>query len=122
MGFGEFVPRLLVALAILVAGFVMSNVAWRATLLAAVSARVPSPRLLGGAVRFLILTMAVAMALDHVAIARAIVLTAFAIAFGAVMLGLAIAFGIGGGGVARRYLEQQFPGRPRDDSDEAPHT
>jgi hypothetical protein len=40
------------------------------------------------------------------------VLTAFAIAFGAIMLGLAIAFGIGGGGVARRILEQQFPETP----------
>ena len=49
------------------------------------------------------------MALDQIAVARTIVLTAFAIAFGAVMLGLAIAFGIGGGSVARRVLERQFP-------------
>lgn len=120
-GFGQFVPRLLVALAILVAGFVIANVAWRASLLAAVNARVPSPRLLANAVRFLILILTVAMALDQVAIARAIVLTAFAIAFGAVMLGMAIAFGIGGGGVARRFLEHQFPERPRADSDETSH-
>jgi Mechanosensitive ion channel, conserved TM helix len=120
-GFGEFVPRLLVALAILVAGFVIGNIAWRATLLAAVNARLPSARLLSNAVRILILILTVAMALDHVAIARATVLTAFAIALGAVMLGLAIAFGIGGGGVARRFLEQQFPERPRGDSDETSH-
>jgi hypothetical protein len=120
-GFGLFIPRLLVALAILVAGFVVANVAWRATLLAAVNARVPSPRVLSSAVRFLILILAVAMALEQVAIARAVVLTAFAITFGALMLGLAIAFGIGGGGVARRFLEQQFPDRPRADSDEVSH-
>ena len=39
LGFGAFVPRLIVALAILAVGFVVANFAWRATLLAAVNAR-----------------------------------------------------------------------------------
>ena len=116
-GFALFVPRLLVALAILAIGDVLANVAWRATVLAAVNARVPSPRLLSGAVRALILILAAAMALDQIAVARTIVLTAFAIAFGAVMLGLAIAFGVGGGGIARRILDHWFPERdaPEDE-------
>ena len=97
-GFALFVPRLVVALVILVAGYVFANIAWRATVLAAVNARLPSPRVLAGAVRALVLILAAAMALDQIAVARTIVLTAFAIAFGAVMLGLAIAFGVGGGG------------------------
>jgi hypothetical protein len=120
-GFGEFVPRLLVALAILAIGFVVANFAWRATLLAAVNARMSSPRLLSNAVRVLSLILAVAMALEQIAVAQTVVLTAFAIAFGAVMIGLAIAFGIGGGGIARRFLEQQFPERPRSDSDHVSH-
>lgn len=120
-GFGTFVPRLIVAIAILAVGFVVANFAWRATLLAAVNARMPSPRVLSGAVRFLILVMAVAMALEQIAVAQTVVLTAFAIAFGAVMIGLAIAFGIGGSGLARRFLEQQFPERPPSDSDQGPH-
>jgi hypothetical protein len=37
------------------------------------------------------------------------------------MLGLAIAFGIGGGDIARRFLEHQFPERPPSDSDQASH-
>jgi hypothetical protein len=41
--FALFVPRLLVAVVILVVGFVLANVAWRATLLAAVNARCPHP-------------------------------------------------------------------------------
>ncbi|MGE0594082.1 MAG: hypothetical protein AB7G23_15320 [Vicinamibacterales bacterium] len=116
--FALFVPRLLVALVIVVVGMVVSNVAWRATLLGAVNARLPSPRVLAGAVRTLGLILTAAMALDQIAVARTIVLTAFAIAFGAVMFGLAIAFGIGGGGVARRILEHWFPERavpPHDD-------
>jgi hypothetical protein len=120
-GFRLFVPRLLVAMGILVAGLVFANFAWRATLLAAVNARVPSPRVLSGAVRALVLIMAGAMALDQIALARTIVLTAFAIAFGAVMLGLAIAFGVGGGGIARRILEHWFPERQSSESDELRH-
>jgi hypothetical protein len=121
VGFGEFVPRLIVALAILAVGFVVANFAWRATLLAAVNARMSSPRLLSSAVRFLILILAVAMALEQIAVAQTVVLTAFAIAFGAVMIGMAIAFGIGGGAIARRFLEQQFPERPRADPDRMSH-
>lgn len=114
-----FIPRLLVALAIVVAGLLTANFLWRATLLAAVNAQVASPRLLAGVVRGLVLVLTGAMALDQIALARTIVLTAFAISFGAVMLGLAIAFGIGGGAVARRLLERQFPEKdatpPRDE-------
>jgi hypothetical protein len=119
--FTLFVPRLIVALAILFVGFVFANFAWRATLLAAINARVPSPRVLSGAIRSLILILTAAMALDQIALARTIVLTAFAIAFGAVMLGLSIAFGIGGGGIARRILDHWFPERSDGGTDELRH-
>jgi hypothetical protein len=120
-GFGAFVPRLIVALAILAVGLVVANFAWRATLLTAVNARMGSPRLLSNAVRLLILILAVAMALEQIAVAQTVVLTAFAIAFGAVMTGLAIAFGIGGATLARRFLEQHFPERPPADPDRVSH-
>lgn len=119
--FAAFVPRLLVAIAILITGFVFANVAWRATQLAAVNARVPSPRVLSGTVRALVLLLTGAMALDQIAVARTIVLTAFAIAFGAVMLGLAIAFGVGGGGIARRILEHWFPEQDKNRPDDLRH-
>jgi hypothetical protein len=120
-GFGAFVPRLVVALAILAVGLVVANFAWRATLLAAVNARMASPRLLSNAVRALVLLLVVAMALEQLAVAQTVVLTAFAIAFGAVMAALAIAFGVGGGSLARRFLEQQFPERPPADPDQVSH-
>ncbi len=119
--FIHFLPRIVVAIAILVAGFVLANLAWRDTLLAAVNANIPSARLLSGAVRFLAALLAVAMALEQLGIARQVVVTAFAIVFGAVMLGIAIAFGIGGGGVAKRILEQQFPGAAKGEEDHVSH-
>lgn len=116
--FALFVPRLMVGLAILGVGIALANVAWRATLLAAVNAKLPSPRVLSGTVYALVVILTAAMALEQIAVARTIVLTAFAIAFGAIMLGMAIAFGVGGGGVARRILEHWFPERePRRDDD-----
>lgn len=119
--FALFVPRLFIGMVIVVVGFVLANVAWRATLLAAVNAGIPSPRVLSGVVRALVLILTAAMALDHVAVARTIVLTAFAIAFGTVMLGLAIAFGVAGGGVARRILDHWFPERERRPHDDVGH-
>ncbi len=115
-GFVAFLPNLGMGLVILVVGLVAANFAWRATLLAAVNANLPSARLLSGAVRWLISALAVAMALEQIGVAKTIMLTAFAIAFGAIMLGVALAIGHGGGPVARRMLERQFPETPGDDA------
>jgi len=119
--FVHFIPRLFVAIAILVAGFMLANFAWRATLLTAVNANLPSARLLSGGARFLVSLLAVAMALEQLGIAQHVVVTAFAIAFGAVMLGLAIAFGIGGGGVARRIVDEHFPETREAKDDDVSH-
>ncbi|MEP7027194.1 MAG: hypothetical protein ABI960_01235 [Candidatus Eisenbacteria bacterium] len=122
--FIAFLPRLVVGIVILVIGMAAANFAWRATLLSAVNSNLPSARLLSGAVRWLLVALTVAMALEQVGVAKMIMLTAFAIAFGAIMLGVAIAIGIGGGQVARRMLERQFPEPPKDggrSSDEVSH-
>ena len=113
--FVAFMPRLAVGLVILVVGLIAANFAWRATLLAAVNSSLPSARMLSGAVRWLIVALTVAMALEQIGVAKTIMLTAFAIAFGAVMLGVAIAIGIGGGPVARRLIERQFPETPPEE-------
>jgi hypothetical protein len=121
--FVAFLPRLGVGIVILAVGLIAANFAWRATLLAAVNSNLQSARLLSGAVRWLIIALTVAMALEQIGVAKTIMLTAFAIAFGAVMLGVAIAIGIGGGPTARRMIEEQFPerGRKPDPRDEPSH-
>ncbi|MCC6651604.1 MAG: hypothetical protein IT348_10695 [Candidatus Eisenbacteria bacterium] len=118
--FVMFVPRLGVAVGLLLIGVVAANFVWRATLLAAVNANLPSARLLSSTARWLILVLSAAMALEQVGVAKTIVLTAFAIAFGAVMLGVAVAIGIGGAPVARRLLERQFPDKPHDETKQSP--
>ncbi|MDB5214955.1 MAG: conserved rane protein of unknown function, partial [Myxococcaceae bacterium] len=61
----RFVPKLFVAIVILIAGVSVTNFLWRATLLAAVNARVPSARFIGGLVRVLALVGTLAMALEQ---------------------------------------------------------
>ncbi|HUY13443.1 MAG TPA: hypothetical protein VMX16_07425 [Terriglobia bacterium] len=102
------IPQIFVALVILFVGLLIANFAARATLLAAVNANSPSPRLLSGVVRFIIVILVVTMALERIGLGHGVVLVAFAIFFGALMLGLALAFGLGGRDVARRLLEKRF--------------
>jgi small-conductance mechanosensitive channel len=106
---------------ILAVGLVLANVAWRIVLLAAVNAGWPSARLVGGAVHFLMVTTAAAMALDQVGLARPIVLAAFAIAFGALMLALAIALSTAAGPIVRRLLEERLAARDRPRPDGSSH-
>jgi hypothetical protein len=119
--FFRFVPRFLVALLVLALGFLVGNFLWRATLLASVNAGLPAARLLSGALRLLVIAIAVVMALEQLGLATTAVLTAFAITFGALMLGLAIAFGLGGRDAARTLLERHVKSRKERDTDAAPH-
>jgi hypothetical protein len=117
----ELVPRAVGALLILGVGLLLANVAWRVVLLAAVNAAWPSARVVGAVVYSLLAAIAVAMALDHVGLARPIVLVAFTIVVGAVMLALAIAAGIGAGPLVRRMLEERMPPRPGPGTDASSH-
>jgi hypothetical protein len=119
--FFRFVPRALLALLVVALGFLVGNFIWRATLLASVNAGLPAPRILSGALRLLVIAIAIVMALEQVGLATTVVLTAFAIAFGALMLGLAIAFGLGGRDAAKQILEQHFKSRRSRETDAAPH-
>ncbi len=103
-----FLPQIFVALLVLFVGLLAANFFSRAALLAAVNANLPSARVVSGFVRFILILLTFAMALEQLALARRTVLITFTISFGAIMLGLAIAFGIAGRNVAQRVLERLF--------------
>ena len=107
-GLFRVLPQIFVALVILFAGVLIANFVSRATLLAAVNANSPSPRLISAVVRFVIIALTVTMALERVGLGRGVVLIAFSTFFGAIMFGLALAFGLGGRDLARRLLERRF--------------
>jgi hypothetical protein len=103
-----FLPRLFVAVFILFFGLLAASFFSRATLLAAVNANVPSPRVISLAVRSIIIVFVLSIVFEELGLAGETMLLAFGIAFGAMMLGLAIAFGMGGRDLAQRFLEKKF--------------
>ena len=114
-----FLPRLFVAMFILFFGLLAASFFSRATLLAAVNANIPSPRVLSLAVRSIIIVFVLSIVFEELGLAEQTMLVAFGIAFGALMFGLALAFGIGGRNLAQRFLEQRFVrGRKEENEDE----
>ena len=103
-----FLPRLFAAVLILFFGLLAAGFFARAALLAAVNANMPSPRLLGLAIRSIIIVFVLSIVFEEVGVAEQTMLVAFGIAFGALMFGLAIAFGFGGRELAQRFLEEKF--------------
>jgi hypothetical protein len=103
-----FLPRLFVAMFIFFFGLLAAGFFSRAVLLASVNANVPSPRVLSGAVRTVIIVFVLSIVFEELGLAEQTMLVAFGIAFGALMLGLAIAFGMGGRDLAQSFLEKRF--------------
>lgn len=113
-----FLPQVFVAMLILLFGTLAANFFSRAVLLGAVNAGYPSPRILSGTIRLIIVALAVSMALEQVGLGTQTVLMAFSIMFGALMLGLALAFGLGGRDLAKGVLEKYFVEKRGEDSEE----
>jgi hypothetical protein len=111
----EYLPHVLAALMILAVGAVAARFLARSVLIGAVNMRIPSARLFSLAVKWLVLIVTVAMALDHLRIGRSVLLIAFAILFGGIVLAAALAVGLGARDVVGRALERQLTETPRDD-------
>jgi small-conductance mechanosensitive channel len=110
----QFLPEVFVAILVLLIGALAATFLSRAALLAAVNAGYRSPQLWSGSIRFVILILAISMALEQIGLAKQTVIAAFSIVFGALMLALAIAFGLGGRDLARRTLERYLGEKKKD--------
>jgi len=103
-----YVPRLITASMILLAGYVASNFASQAILIAAVNAGLAPARLLATCSRWGLQLLAVAMALEQLGIAEQIVVVGFGITWGGLVLAAAIAFGFGAKDLAKTFLEKKL--------------
>jgi hypothetical protein len=103
----EYLPHLLAALMILVVGAIAARFLARSVLIGAVNMQIQSARLLSMVVRWVVLIVAVAMALDHLGIGRSVLLLAFAILFGGVVFAAALAVGLGARDVVSQTIERQ---------------
>jgi mechanosensitive ion channel-like protein len=115
--FVNYVPDLVTAMLVLLLGSVISKFLARSTLLAAVNAQWAGARLLAGGVRFLVMTLAVVVALEQVRIGRTALLVTFAIIFAGVVIAAAIAFGLGGRDLAHQWLEKRVHSTPPRDEE-----
>src|SRR4249920_2378572 len=109
-----YVPHLVTAVVILLAGYFLSNFVSRAVLIAAVNAGLPPARLIATCSRWGVQIVSVAMALEELGIAQHIVVVGFGITLGGVVLAAAIAFGLGAKDLAKDFLERRLSDRPRE--------
>jgi len=101
----RFLPNLLIAIFVMVVGWLLANFLAQALLIFIVNAQLTGGPLLAGAVRWLVILFAGSVALTQLGIAREMILLVVGIAFGGTTLALALAFGFGGRHLARNALE-----------------
>ncbi len=116
----HYLPNLVAACLILVAGNVLARFLARSVLISAVNLQIQSARLLSIGVKWLVLVLAGAMALEHLGIGRQILLLAFGILFGGIVLALALAVGLGSKEMVSRSLERQMQ-EPTERADRLDH-
>ena len=108
-----YVPHLVTAAVILLAGYFLSNFISQAVLIAAVNACLPPARLIAICSRWGIQVLAGAMALEQLGIAQHIVVVGFGITWGGIVLAGAIAFGLGAADLAKGFLERRLMARSK---------
>jgi len=113
----QFLPNLLAAILILIVGTFVARFIGRSVLISAVNMQIQSARLLSVGVKWLVLVMAGAMALEHVGIGRAILELAFGILFGGIVLAMALAVGLG----SKEMVSRSWERSQREDNKEEFH-
>ena len=115
--FVNYIPALITAALVLLLGSVVSKFLARSALLAAVNAQWSGARLLAGAVRVLVMSLAVVVALEELRIGRTALLVSFAILFAGIVIAGAIAFGLAVRDVAREWLQGKMESRADEDEE-----
>src|SRR5215469_1623435 len=101
-----YLTHVIGAVLILFAGTLIARFLARSVLIGAVNAQLQYARILSLGVKWLVLVLAAAMALDHLQIGGDIVSLAFGILFGGIVLTLSLAVGLGSRDLVSRSLEK----------------
>jgi len=101
-----YVARVVGAALILLAGMVAARFLARSVLIEAVNLNLHYARLLSLGVKWMVMVLTIAMALDHLSIGGGIVELAFGILFGGIVLTLSLAIGLGKPDLVRKSLDQ----------------
>ena len=109
------VPRLIIALLIVVFGAYFAQFVGNAAAMYCRASGVQDPDLLGRLAQYAVLAFVVLIALDEADVGGAIVRNSFLIVLAGVVLALALAFGIGGQRRAGELLDRWWPTRRKED-------
>jgi Mechanosensitive ion channel, conserved TM helix len=102
-----YLPDVLTAIVVLVAGSIIARFLARSVLIGAVNMNLQYARLLSVGVKWLVTVLAVTIALERLGIGGGIIRLAFGILFGGIVLALALAVGLGSKELVSRSLERE---------------
>jgi Conserved TM helix len=109
-----YIPNIVAGALVFLVGFVVARFLARSVLIGAVNMNLQYARLLSVGVKWLVVVLAVAMALEHLRIAPGIVQLAFGILFGGIVLALALAVGLGSKDLVTKSLERDAKKQPSE--------
>jgi hypothetical protein len=117
----DYLPHVVAAVVIVIVGSVVSRFLARSVLIGAVNMQIQSARLLSVGVKWLVIVLTVAMALNHLRIGGTVVLISFAILFGGIVLALALAVGLGSKDMVRQSWARQNDRMEREAEEQFHH-
>lgn len=106
-GLFAYLPNVIAAVIVLVAGSLIARFLARSVLIGAVNMNLQYARLLSVGVKWLVNVLAVTIAIERLGIGAGIIRLAFGILFGGIVLALALAVGLGSKELVTRSLERE---------------
>ena len=105
LGLFAYLPNVMAAIVVLVAGSIIARFLARSVLIGAVNMNLQYARLLSVGVKWLVTVLALTIAIERLGIGGGIIRLAFGIMFGGIVLALALAVGLGSKDLVSRSLE-----------------
>jgi hypothetical protein len=123
--FLPYVTHIVGATLLVIAGTLLARFLARSVLIGAVNAQLHYARFLSLGIKWLVLVLTAAMALDHLGIGGSVIELAFGILFGGIVLTLALAIGLGSRDLVSRSIEKSIdkpaaPSTPHTDTPQPP--
>jgi Conserved TM helix len=110
----DYIPNILGAVLVFLVGGIIARYLARSVLIGAVNMNLQYARLLSVGVKWLVVVLALAMALEHLRIAPRVVELAFGILFGGIVFALALAVGLGSKELVTKSLSGDAKKPPSD--------
>jgi uncharacterized membrane protein len=113
-----YVPNVIAAVVLVMVGNILARYLARNVLIEGVNMNFQYARLLSVGIKWMVMVLTAAMALDHLRIASGIVHLAFGILFGGIVFALALAVGLGAKEMVSRSLERESERASAADTEE----